>query len=188
MLYLSEINEEYFTIGEISFNDEMESVFSDREVEWPEVKSVQFTKSKDDLVIHLNNGEHYNIPVDTSGLVSLFKSMPASLISDDLKADLVQIESELKSCKVCGNVAVWQNQCNVCHSDQDDVINSDAAIELQNIKEEQLQLFATYEEDEPIDWEFHIDPLYKRDANWKLLVSEEEVLEFSRENTWDEEL
>jgi hypothetical protein len=187
MLYLSEINDEYFTIGEIGFNEEMESVFSDREVIWADVKSIQFSKSKEDVVIHLNNGEHFHVPVDTSGLVSLFKNMPAGLNTPEQTVFIEQIYSELSSCKVCGNVAVWQNQCNVCHTDQDDVVNSDPKVELENIKEEQLQLFATYEEDEPIDWEFHIDPNFKRDPNWKLLVNEAEIIEFSRENTWEEE-
>jgi hypothetical protein len=187
MLYLSEINDEYFTIGEIGFNEEMESVFSDREVIWADVKSIQFSKSKEDVVIHLNNGEHFHVPVDTSGLVSLFKNMPAGLNTPEQTVFIEQIYSELSSCKVCGNVAVWQNQCNVCHTDQDDVVNSDPKVELENIKEEQLQLFATYEEDEPIDWEFHIDPNFNRDPNWKLLVNEAEIIEFSRENTWEEE-
>ncbi len=188
MLYLSEINEEYFTIGEIGFNDEMESIFSDREVAWKEVKSIEFTKNREDVNVKLNNGEHFHIPSDTSGLVSLLKNMPDELMTENLKAILTNIESDLKLCKVCGNIAVWYNQCNVCHSDQDDVSNPDPKIEEQNIREEQLQMFATYEKEEDIDWEFHIDSNYERDPNWKLLVTEEEILEFSRENTWDEEL
>jgi hypothetical protein len=187
MIYLSEINDEYFTLGEISFNDEMESVFSDKEIPWSDVKSIQFSKSKEDVNIHLNNGEHFHIPSDTSGLVGLFKNMPASVLNSD-KEYLEKIYTELTGCKVCGNIAVWQNQCNVCHSDQDDILSPDSDIELQNIKEEQLQLFATYEEDEPIDWEFHIDPNFERDPNWKILVTEEEIMEFSRENTWNEEI
>lgn len=187
MIYLSEINDEYFTIGEISFNEEMESVFSDKEILWADLKSIQFSKSKDDVNIQLNNGEHFHLPSDTSGLVSLFKNMPASVANSD-KEYLEQIYAELSSCKVCGNIAVWQNQCNVCHSDQHDVKDNNPAVELENIKEEQLQLFATYEENEAIDWEFHLDPHFKRDPNWKLLVNEEEIMAFSRENTWDEEL
>jgi hypothetical protein len=187
MIYLSEINDEYFTIGEISFNEEMESVFSDKEILWTDVKSIQFSKSKDDVNIHLNNGEHFHLPSDTSGLVSLFKNMPESVSNSDQEY-VNKIYTELKSCKVCGNIAVWQNQCNVCHSDQDDVKDNNPAIELENIKEEQLQLFATYEENESIDWEFHIDPNFNRDPNWKLLVTEKEILAFSRENTWNEEL
>lgn len=187
MIYLSEINDEYFTIGEISFNEEMESVFADKEILWTDVKSIQFSKSKEDVNIHLNNGEHFLIPSDTSGLVSLFKNMPETVSNSDQEF-INKIYTELKGCKVCGNIAVWQNQCNVCHSDQDDVNDKDPAIELENIKEEQLQLFATYEEDEAIDWEFHIDPNYQRNPDWKLLVSEEEIIAFSRDNTWNEEL
>jgi hypothetical protein len=187
MIYLSEINDEYFTIGEISFNEEMESVFSDKEILWEDVKSIQFSKSKDDVNIQLNNGEHFHLPSDTSGLISLFKNMPASVVNSD-KEYIEQIYAELSSCKVCGNIAVWQHQCNVCHSDQNDVKDNNPAVEIENIKEEQLQLFATYEENEAIDWEFHLDPHFKRDPNWKLLVTEEEIMAFSRENTWGEEL
>jgi hypothetical protein len=113
--------------------------------------------------------------------------MPASIANSD-KEYIEQIYTELSSCKVCGNIAVWQHQCNVCHSDQNDVKDNNPAVELENIKEEQLQLFATYDENEAIDWEFHLDAHFKRDPNWKLLVNEEEIMAFSRENTWDEEL
>lgn len=187
MLYLSEINEEYFTIGEIGFNEEMESVFSDREVQWSELKSIKFNPNKEDVVVTLNNGEHFDVPVDTSGLVAFFKYVPAEMNDAEQTAYIEQIYSELSSCKVCGNIAVWQGQCNVCHTDQEDVTDGNPESELALIKEEQLHLFATYEEDEPIDWEFHVDENFKRDPSWKLLVNEKEVIEFSKENTWGEE-
>jgi hypothetical protein len=185
MIYLSEINEDFFTVGEIIFNEEMESSFSDQEIKWSDLKSVKFSKSKEDVVVTLKDENNFIIPSDTSGLIAFFKYLPAAYNDEEQTKYLNQIYSEMTSCKVCGNIAVWNNQCNVCHCDQDDVTSSDADEELNNVIVEQLQLFATYEEGEPIDWDFPNDTKFERNPNWKLLVTEKEILDFSRENSWE---
>jgi len=76
MLYLSEINNEFITVGEITFNENMESVFSDEEIQWDQIVSIQFSASKEDLLIKLQSKEEIIIPDDTSGLVTLLFMHP----------------------------------------------------------------------------------------------------------------
>jgi hypothetical protein len=186
MVYLSEINNEFFTVGNVIFDESTDTKFSDRDIEWSELNSVRFSKNQEDIIITLNNKEQIIVPSDTSGIVSFFKYLPEQFNSPEQKSIIENINKSLTDCIVCGSIAVYKNQCNVCHSDLDLVFDEDAAIQLENIKNEQLALFATYEEGEEIDWEFNQDPDYQRNPEWKLLVNEKEVMEYSKENCWGE--
>ncbi len=186
MLYLSEINNEFITVGEITFNENMESVFSDEEIQWDQIVSIQFSASKEDLLIKLQSKEEIIIPDDTSGLVTLLFYAPASLINDQLLDDLKKIKEDLQDCPVCGNQSIWNNQCHVCHVEKEEFFHDDQTQMDAKIKELQLSLFATFDKDESIDWEFVNEPKFKRIDNWKILVSEAEVLDYSKNNTWNQ--
>jgi hypothetical protein len=186
MICFSEITDEYFTLVDVVFDENDDTAFSDREIKWSELKTANLTKNDMDLVLVMNTNEQIIIPADTSGIVSFFKYLPEQLNNPEQKIKIENIYKSLTSCKVCGSIAVYMNQCSVCHSDLELVNDEDPAIELENIKEEQLALYATYEEGEEIDWEFNIDPNYKRNPDWKLLVNEKEILDYSRENCWEE--
>ena len=178
MLFLSEINEEFFVFGQVNFNEEDEAYFDDEEINWNDVQSLKFSASKDDAVLRLKDGKQINLPSDTPGVLTLFKCMPDVLNQD--KEYLQQVQNELKSCPICGNVSVWQAECHACHGVLDEL--EDEA----TLKEEQLELFSTLESGEEIDWEFHLSPYYQRDPSWKIVVSEEEVLTYSKDNNWPE--
>ncbi len=184
MICFSEITDEYFALVDVFFDEKDDSSFSDREIKWSELKSANISKNDMDLVLVLTNNEKVIIPANTSGIVSFFKYLPVNFNSPEQKIKIENIYKSLIDCKVCGAVAVYLNQCSVCHSDLELVSDEDPATELENIKEEQLVLFATYEEQDEIDWEFNLNPNYQRNPDWKLLVSEEEILSYSRENCW----
>lgn len=93
--------------------------------------------------------------------------------------------SKLLSCKICGTIAVFDNQCLVCISDVYNAEKHDKfKHEIDYLKEEQLDLFGTMDKNEKVDF-FEQKTFFKRNLNWKPLVTEAEVIAYSKEWNWD---
>ena len=94
----------------------------------------------------------------------------------------------LKSCKICGSLAVQDDACLDCGcSVYDRELDQDHASENAFIMENQLDVFCVFDENEPFhDFKQEYNG-FDLDPNWKPLVTKKDVLDYSKKHFWDSE-
>jgi len=93
----------------------------------------------------------------------------------------------LKTCSFCGLVSYYNGRCLNCICSLDfwtEEQKEDYPTIEDYIKEEQLELFATYSRSEIFNEFKMISLSFEQDKNWKPLVSKQQVLQYSKENCW----
>ena len=126
----------------------------------------------------------------TKSMVIIIGVVAISVLSIPLQSYSKKLKYD--SCDVCGFVSVDRetHECQMCVSKKwDDELMTGYADKEQYVKEEQLLWFATENSVEKVN--FYLpegernDDKFPKDENWKPLVTEKEVIEYSRED-WKE--
>jgi len=174
---IQDVNDMGFTL----YHNEKET-----KIHWEDIRNIEL---KDDnfILVRLKNGKEIKIDNEYSRWYSLLKKIPSSkLESKKIPYFLERVFSNLETCKICGSIAMNKKKCLSCGSD---CFNNELKEEFKNeidyIKSEQLELFCTDDKDEKVEFYENEKDGFERDKNWKPIVSEKEVIEFSKINYWD---
>ncbi|MDR2839900.1 MAG: hypothetical protein LBV75_01345 [Paludibacter sp.] len=91
----------------------------------------------------------------------------------------------LKSCPVCGFKAVDNDgYCLHCYCEMwNESIKEEFPDQQAYIRENQLEAFATYNQNEKVDF-YEKTTGFEKNTDWKPLVTEDEVLEYSKKEVW----
>lgn len=95
---------------------------------------------------------------------------------------------QLQPCKVCGLISATNEKCLYCNSTEwNTEIEKEYHTYQAYLKASQLEVFATWDKNEPF-CDFKLtDHAFEADPSWKPLVTKKEVLEYSKKECWDEE-
>jgi hypothetical protein len=135
----------------------------------------------------LKGTKKIKITSDSHQFYLLLRSLPQDYAGLDYSKISGFFES-LESCKICGSIAVQDEACLDCGcSVYDSEFDRDYASENAFIIENQLDVFCVFDENEPFhDFKQEFNG-FDLDPNWKPLVAEKEVLDYSKKHFWDNE-
>ena len=173
---ISNINSDGFTIEK---NQKKNRII------WDEIKEVSLSTKKN-LLIKFTNGKQTNISAEYSCWYLLIQNIPSTKLKDSGIPEYIdQMFKNLKTCKICGAIAVKSKKCLSCSSMKyNDELRIEFLDELEYIKSEQLELFSTDNEFEEIDYFLNEKDGFKRSSKWEPIVTEREIIEYSREYYW----
>lgn len=158
-----------------------------RTCRWKDVHTIDWNQKAEILTFHTSNGKPLKIKKDFIGFYKLLKQLPENMMGEKLKAYQKETFSNLITCKICGNIAFKKDRCLCCGSESfNDELREEFKTEEAYIKAEQLEYFSTMDKYEKVD--FFTDEegdTFRLDKNWKPLVTEEEVLAYSKEEWWN---
>ncbi|EAY26655.1 hypothetical protein [Microscilla marina] len=167
----------------VMYDVSQSSKLSEEAFAWADVKTAQLNEDKTALSIALQNGHTFTIDDDIDNWYWLLKYVPNHFEDADYIKALFE---SFTACDVCGNIAVLGEECQACY----EVIwhkNSVYPTKEKFIKERQLEIFGTDSPLEKIVFKVYEGEAFKKNPDWQLLVTEEEILDFSQENYWQEE-
>lgn len=183
--FITDVNEQgfvlkYATIGNIEITEDKEIG-----VQWLDVVDIDLEEGNR-LIVNLSSKEQISIDRTYTGWYSLVKQIPKSKFKTPSMAEVIhQMFDVLNFCKICGDKAVDSEKCLSCSNRVfDDEIQMIFESESDYIKAEQLEWFSTSGEDECVIFYESGANVFKRDENWTPMVTEEEVIEYSRVNNW----
>jgi len=150
---------------------------------WNEIQDIKFDKEPFRLTIFAKRKLTFD--EKTQNRYLLLKHIPLGFSSFDYTyRDSFFVN--LKPCIVCGTIALQDDECLLCGcvSWSADLEKNYSSYE-EYIIENQLDIFATIDENEKFN-NFKInDKNFDSDPNWKPKVTKEEVLAFSKKEYWD---
>lgn len=182
-------------LGLISNINEMGFKFSthkngnqDKYYQWKYIRKISL-KNDHDLNIEFENEAAITLKKEFIGYNELLKKIPTEKLSNPaIKAYQKSRFENLKTCKICGFIALKNKECMFCRVDDYSKAKEESNFsEADYLKEEQLEHFSTMGPDEKVNFFPENDPedLFEMDENWKPIVSEKEVLDFSKKEYWD---
>lgn len=157
---------------------------------WDDFSKTEFDSENQEIKLIAKNGKDLEINSKFSNWYFFIHNIPSRLRNNKIDHFNKNLFLDLSTCLVCGTIAFKNNKCMSCGSISYDEAKKDAnyeefKTELDYLKNEQLELFETLEEGEKVEFYLDEDPLFKLDKNWKPIVTEAEVIQFSKENMWD---
>ncbi len=134
---------------------------------WKEINSIQFSENKDEIIFKKANKKfilkNYNI-----GWYEFIQNVPTRFKEFDFNY-VSEFVHSLKPCKVCGIIAVKENECIVCETTtwNNKIIEN----EIEYIKSKQSELYSELVK-EKIEIKKVAEPEhgFKSDKNWKLYI------------------
>ncbi|REG84121.1 hypothetical protein C8N41_10722 [Winogradskyella sediminis] len=138
-----------------------------KKLEWNQIKSIRFSNNDKILILKIDENE-IALNHDQIGWFQFIQNIPKSFKQFDFKkVDL--IIGSLKSCEVCGIVAVRNNVCKVCDSEPWN--RNSGKNKMEYLKEKQLEHFE-YElkNKTEINKIAEAQHGFKADKNWKLHI------------------
>lgn len=156
---------------------------------WSEVKYFRLDL-EENLVVEQINGKQIKIDQKYNNWYLLLKQIPSSKQEDLKIPELIRKTfNNLKTCQVCGSIALQKEKCLSCSARVfNNELKEEFKSEMEYIKFEQLELFCTDDKYEKVNFYLDEKDGFEIDENWNPIVSEKEVLEFSKENCWDDEV
>ncbi|PWJ43194.1 hypothetical protein [Sediminitomix flava] len=174
---ISNINDHGFSL----MNNEKEN-----RIYWSDILDIEL--EKENLVcIRFLNRKKVEINNEYSGWYLFLKKIPSSKLKSSKIPDFLEwTYSNLESCQVCGSISMNDQKCLSCHTERfNHDLEDEFETEAEYLRYQQLELFCTYEESEEVDFHEIDNDGFEKDTNWRPLVSEKEVIEYSREHYWD---
>jgi hypothetical protein len=173
--YLSSVDMSGFTI----FKNDKQFSYS-----WMEFNDAVFDNTKQKL--RLKGTRNIVIKKSLGNWYKLLKTIPRTFPGLDYSY-IDGLFNDLQTCMVCGMVAANALECMYCASDiWSDDLKSEFESEEKYIIENQLDEFATMDKTEKFCNFILKDTFFNQDPNWKPLVTKEQVLEYSKNEYWDE--
>jgi len=174
---INDINELGFTLS----NNKKHS-----RILWENIQEIELANNNN-LLVKLKGRKEVKIGDKYFRWYSLLQNIPNSKLQSSKIPDFLKRTFEnLKTCKVCGSIAVLNQECLSCRSityNQD--LEKEFTNEIDYIKSEQLELFMTNDKNEKVEFYQGEKDGFERDKNWIPIVTEKEVIEYSRENLWE---
>ncbi len=138
-----------------------------KELEWNDVKSIRFSNNDKVLIVKTAEKE-IALNDDQIGWFEFIQNIPESFKQFDFKKVYFIIDS-LKSCEVCGIVAIRNNICKVCSSEPWNQYSGKSKTDY--LKEKQLEHFE-YKLKNKTEIKKIAEPEhgFKADNNWKLYI------------------
>ncbi|MFT5618149.1 MAG: hypothetical protein ACI85I_001380 [Arenicella sp.] len=175
---LDNINEYGFEYHKSIYSEKKNKVFK---VLWKEVNYCKLNSERNLIIEPIGNSK---IIISKSSInwLSLLKQIPQSKQIDPQIPDyLAETFSDLKTCQVCGYIAYKNSECLNCRTKKFDKVFE---TEIEYMKEEQLDWFSAMDKEKKVDfYSEEENTVFKLDQNWKPIVTEEEVIAFSKENS-----
>ncbi len=175
---ITRLNREGFRVGNI-LDD------APRKITWDKVTNVKFDSDHTYLEIYFERGNVISIRKDVDGFYNLLERIPARFTEFDFE-HFKRIIRRASTCDCCGHIAYVDGTCLHCYySSWDKEVYPEYLNAKTYLKEMQLEYFSTLEKDDPvIFYPVERDELYKFDSRWRPIVTEDEVLQYSKENEW----
>jgi hypothetical protein len=186
-------NEKQFYIQRTDFDGSRKdpSIIETRRIYWHNIKDLTFDKTATSLTVLFRNKEELILPKTYDGWYAFIKQVPIETYPSFDRKVVNKLCEQFEACKICSAIAVVDKVCHYCYNDvwedsEKEEYNwyEEGYEEINYLKEEQLFHFATEEKGAAID--YSVKP-FDQTTDWKLLVSEEEILEYSFKNVWSDE-
>lgn len=158
----------------------------DRFHRWEDFKTIKTNKSFKRIHLVKKSFGKVIISKDCLNWYELLKKIPPHFTDFDRKR-VQNFFENLTPCMICGCIAVHDSECCVCqNSDWTIQIECEYKTKENYIKEKQLELFATEDKEEQIVDFFEEDDTFKLDKSWKPMVTEQEILDYSKKHYWNQ--
>ncbi|MFK7949882.1 MAG: hypothetical protein AB8G11_19995 [Saprospiraceae bacterium] len=149
---------------------------------WKNITKASLTKNE--LRLQAVNGQKIYLNTSTKNFYSLIKQVPKNF-TDITSQQVNTYFKDLNPCLVCGAIAANGFKCNACEThiwkkSFDKYYPNKQAY----IKSKQLDLFASLQKNGQQAITFNRDETFHLHKNWKLLVSEKEIKEYSQKSWW----
>lgn len=159
---------------------------------WKDINSVKFEETLN-YNLTLNGKEEINLDKTYSNLFALVLNIPSGKLDEETKQQVELIKKSFETCKICGTIAVYNEVCRDCGclvwNDEIEVYNSDTTEYYSSaeeyIKAEQLETYATMEENEKVEDFIFESEYFEFDSNWQPSITKADVLKYSEENFWN---
>lgn len=158
---------------------------------WSQIKRFELISNTKISIQNINNKVITLSENDYNNWHFLLKVLPIEFRNDRIEQLTNEYFKDLKTCKICGKIAVKNSSCLHCFNSYETtdfenslIILSTDQIDKNNyiksrIKQEQLFWFSYNEMDKKVD--FYYDCfVFETDRNWKPLVTEREVIEYNK--------
>jgi len=174
---INEINDKGFTL-----NQNQKKI----NIQWEDVQNIELENEKN-LLVKLSKRKEIRIDDEYFRWYSLLKNIPKSkLKSSKIPQFLEKTFNNLETCKVCGIIAFNRKKCLSCRSNCfNQELKKEFESEVEYLKSEQLELFCIDDKNGKVKFYEDENDGFERDENWKPIVTEKEVIEFSKINYWD---
>lgn len=107
------------------------------------------------------------------------------MLDNHINEFVIELFKSLATCKVCGKIAFHNKKCLSCEVEE---LSPEELSEYRNKEEyirlEQLSLFGTEDENEAVNFRIYDGDGFSFDENWKPLVTENEVIAYSKAHYW----
>lgn len=184
------VNEKGFALVDLDYNPTAKDNILDtnREdaqiYEWEDITTAKLDEEECELILKRTNGKEIWIKQGYANWYTLLQKIPKDkLVDDQIPLYLKGYFRLFDTCKICGRIAIEDNKCNHCGADVYSKIIADKhgyTSEEAYIKEEQLAEFEIYEFTEEVRFFDNSKDHYLLDKNWQPIVSEEEVIAYSK--------
>jgi len=161
----------------------LEEKGSERKILWNDISSIRLAPKKE-LSIKFHSGKKIFISDKYVNWFQLLKQIPKSkLYNNEILDYLAEVHARVKNCKICGRIAVENSTCLSCGSEvYNDSMKDEHGTLNDYIREEQLFLFSLTDEEEKVDFLMDDECDFELDPDWKPIVTEEEVMKYSRDD------
>ncbi|GAB2823984.1 hypothetical protein [Ferruginibacter profundus] len=164
-----------------------------REIKWNEINKIDLAGTQTLHIAFHNNTLLSLEEKEYTGWLSLLKAIPANVqVNEALSAYKDTRFSNLSCCKVCGKIAVKNNECLNCIADTYEKYCKDAEsfgqeikTERAFIKENQLDWFTSFIDGTKVDF-YAKEILYDDCDGWSPLVTAFEVIQYDKEQNADD--
>lgn len=152
---------------------------------WSGIKQITLTEEKG-LEVVLKLGGGFRIDEIHSNFYKLLQNIPSEKQNNnEITTHINHILETSTTCPICGKIAFYKTECLSCGFEQfTEELLEEYKDEMAYIREEQRYQFATFDPSEKIDFFNREDDGFSLDKNWKPFFTEEEIIQYSKENCW----
>ena len=158
--------------------------------QWKDIETISLKINKKqlrDITLSIKFHNRIKLSLDKSygDFYFLLKNIPKDYYSIDYGSLEKQFEN-LRTCPFCGLIAFENfSWCLHCGCGVGNGSSKELHISETEIREEQLEIFATMGKNEKFSDFKKNNNAFARDENWKPLITKQEVLQYSKENYWE---
>lgn len=149
---------------------------------WSDIKKVIVSKRL--TKVFKKNGKRIILSFFTKHYFRLIRQLP-NYCSDVTTHQVNEVFRRFKPCLICGSVAADYSSCKACGTHVwSKTFNKHYENKGAYVKAKQLDLFASLHKKDLQSLTFSRDETFKLYGEWKLLVTEEEILKYSKKRFW----
>lgn len=151
---------------------------------WKDFNSVAFDKTKHKVILKKSMFQKVILSDYFEGWYCIIRKIPKQFNEFDFQF-VETFFSSLRTCKTCGNIAVYKGSCHNCGSEAwNRILADEYESEYEYLREEQFDHFAIYDENDTFEGFYLHNPCFHFDSNWKPLISQYELKLYCEEHYW----